>query len=167
MRAAIPPGDDPACNSGSRFALPAVPTMITYVLVPPNLAALWTGYCRLPLPIAARGERSNFISSSQLHDYRLEIQTTLKQLYRWRMLLDLFTNNHSFWATPSLSPMPYPCKAAAMPARSALIWTNSSRGLQRSGKCLHALDFLNFAGWGTCAAPKRPEANRPGTLTAP
>ncbi len=27
-----------------RFALPAVPTMITEVVVPPNVAALWTGY---------------------------------------------------------------------------------------------------------------------------
>jgi len=36
-----------------RFALPAVPTMITYVVVPPNVAALWTGYAG---PISGWGQ---------------------------------------------------------------------------------------------------------------
>ena len=36
-----------------RFALPAVPTMITYVLVPPNVAPLWVGYAG---PIAGWGQ---------------------------------------------------------------------------------------------------------------
>lgn len=43
MRAADVRGLTPA-QIRDRFALPAVPTMITYVVVPANVAALWTGY---------------------------------------------------------------------------------------------------------------------------
>ena len=43
MRAAEVRGLTPA-QIQDRFALPAVPTMITYVVAPANVAALWTGY---------------------------------------------------------------------------------------------------------------------------
>ena len=52
-----------------RFALPAVPTMITYVLVPPNVAALVDR--AMPGPIAGwgHGGAQQFYLMSQLHDY--------------------------------------------------------------------------------------------------
>ena len=46
-----------------RFALPAVPTNITYVVVPPNVAALWTGYAGPIAQFGAGGGQQSYIMS--------------------------------------------------------------------------------------------------------
>jgi outer membrane autotransporter protein len=62
MRAAEVRGLTPT-QIRDRFALPAVPTNITYVVVPPNIAALWTGYAGPIAQFGAGGGQQSYIMS--------------------------------------------------------------------------------------------------------
>ena len=139
-----------------RFALPAVPTMITYVLVPPNVAPLWVGYAG-PIAGWGQGGAEQFYLMSKLHDYKYNNPNIYLENTNYTAVENAnwdYIPTTSFFHGQSLSAQ-------------ALSYALPLQGRGNAGKIgayldqfipaaysdlenvYTALDFLNFADWGT------------------
>ncbi|MFI5330146.1 MAG: autotransporter outer membrane beta-barrel domain-containing protein [Desulfobaccales bacterium] len=140
-----------------RFALPAVPTMITYVLVPPNVAPLWTGYAG-PIAGWGQGGAQQFYIMSQLHDYRFSNNPRTNLVNT--NYTDVENANWDYIPTTSFFH-------GQLLSAQALSYALPLQGRGNAGKIgayldqfvpaaysdlenvYTTLDFLNFADWGT------------------
>ena len=155
MRAADVRGLTPA-QLRDRFALPAVPTMITYVLMPANVAPLWVGYAG---PIAGWGQGGG---------QQLYLMSQLKY-YKYNNPSD-YRENTNYTAVENAN-WPYIPTASFFHGQSltaqALSYALPLQGRGNAGKIgayldhfipapysdmenvYTALDFLNWVAWGT------------------
>jgi outer membrane autotransporter protein len=139
-----------------RFALPAVPTMITYVLVPANVAPLWVGYAG-PIAGWGRGGAQQLYIMSQLHDYKYNNP-------------NVYLENTNYTAVENANwpyiPITSYFHGQALTAQ-ALSYAQPLQGRGNAGKIgayldrfipaaysdlenvYTALDYLNFADYGT------------------
>jgi outer membrane autotransporter protein len=142
-----------------RFALPNVPTMITMVVVPPNVAPLWTGYAG---PIAGwgrgGGQQSYIMSKLQWYLYN---KTTNPQYEEWKINEDYTAIENINWPYipeanylhgQSLGPQAMLYQPTVGGGNAGQVAAYLDHFIPRPYSDLEnvytLLDYLNFSGYG-------------------
>lgn len=144
-----------------RFALPAVPTMITYVLVPPNVAPLWVGYAG-PIAGWGQGGAQQLYLMSKLHDYfynnpnvyKENTNYTAVENANWGYIPTTSFFHGQLLSTQALS-YAQPLQGRGNPGKiGAYLDRFSPAPYSDLENVYTALDYLNFADWGTTPLQK-------------